>query len=435
MKCNLVARMSLARVSACCAIMVLSLAAVSSGVWTAKAPMTNDRVYLIAGAIDGLIYAFGGSGSAGKTASEVYNPVTDTWSSLPPAPSGRVYASAGVIDGKVYVAGGCINSDCLAGLTGLLEVYDPLTNTWTTRAPMPSSRNNAAAGVIDGKLYVAGGMLHCGPCTPLTTLEAYDPVNDTWTTKAAMPTARTFTTGAALDGKFYVIGGNAVAETGVVEVYDPATDSWSTGSAMPTPRQLLAAQVLNGKIYVVGGQTSASNALNVVETYDPATDTWISEAPMLTARNGMAAAVVGNTLYAIGGADITGNILASVEALISGANAITLDVNPGSTANPVNLRSKGVIPVAVLTTTDFDATLVDVATACFGDAESPGERDCSEAHGRGHPEDVDADGDVDIVLHFETQQTGIDPGDTQACLDASTTDGTAIEDCDSITVR
>jgi hypothetical protein len=95
---------------------------------------------------------------------------------------------------------------------------------------------------------------------------------------------------------------------------------------------------------------------------------------------------------------------------------VTIDIKPGSDPNSFNLRSRGLIPVAVITTPDFDATTVDPLTICFGDAENPGQRDCSEAHGRGHIEDVDGDGDLDLVLHFRTQQTGIDSGERSPIL-------------------
>ena len=111
-----------------------------------------------------------------------------------------------------------------------------------------------------------------------------------------------------------------------------------------------------------------------------------------------------------------------------------IDIKPGSNTNPINLRSKGVIPVAILSTASFDATSVDPASVCFGDAEDASQRDCTEAHGKGHPEDVNGDGRLDLLLHFETQQTGIDPGDTQACLSGKTFVGVDVEGCDLITI-
>ncbi len=50
-------------------------------------------------------------------------------------------------------------------------------------------------------------------------------------------------------------------------------------------------------------------------------------------------------------------------------------------------------------------------------------------------EDVNGDGILDLVMHFETQEAGIDPGDTQACLTGSVLDGTSIEGCDSIKAK
>lgn len=103
-----------------------------------------------------------------------------------------------------------------------------------------------------------------------------------------------------------------------------------------------------------------------------------------------------------------------------------IDIKPGSDKNPINLGSKGVIPVVILTTPDFDAATVDVATVTFEGA--------SEAHGTGHLEDVDLDGDLDMVLHFRTQDTSIAAGDTEACLTGTTSYGETISDCDSITI-
>ena len=86
---------------------------------------------------------------------------------------------------------------------------------------------------------------------------------------------------------------------------------------------------------------------------------------------------------------------------------VDIDIKPGG-GNSVNLKSKGRIPVAILTTEDFDATEVDTGTVRFG----PGL--ARPAHYA--VEDVDDDGDLDMILHFLTQETGIQAGDTSATL-------------------
>jgi hypothetical protein len=105
---------------------------------------------------------------------------------------------------------------------------------------------------------------------------------------------------------------------------------------------------------------------------------------------------------------------------------VEIDIKPGSDENPINLKSMGVITVAILTTDYFDATTVDPMSVEFG----PGE--ATECHERGHIEDVDEDGDLDMVLHFRTQEAGIEWEDTEAYLTGYTMDGMAIEGSDVI---
>lgn len=116
--------------------------------------------------------------------------------------------------------------------------------------------------------------------------------------------------------------------------------------------------------------------------------------------------------------------------------AATVDVRPGTALAPVNTKSKGVVPVAVLTDEALDASTVDAASVCFGDDPAdPAQSDCSESHDAGHLEDVDADGDLDLLLHFDTEELGLDAGDAEACLAAVTTDGASLAGCDAVSVR
>ena len=75
---------------------------------------------------------------------------------------------------------------------------------------------------------------------------------------------------------------------------------------------------------------------------------------------------------------------------------VDIDIKPGSDPNSVNFKNKGVLPVAILTTDTFDATTVDPGTVIF---------DIFQINGSTPPnkcaiEDVDGDGDLDLICHF-----------------------------------
>ena len=166
------------------------------------------------------------------------------------------------MNGIIYVAGGGGGG---SGTT--LEAYDPATDTWTSKAPMPTARQYAAAGVANGILYVFGGDWTAGI---LATVEAYDPATDTWTPKAPMPTPRTGLAVAVVNGILYAVGGaGATSSLDTVEAYDPASGTWATAPSMPTPRFLFGAGSVGGVLYAVGGGETGVGSLAVNEAFTP----------------------------------------------------------------------------------------------------------------------------------------------------------------------
>ncbi len=103
---------------------------------------------------------------------------------------------------------------------------------------------------------------------------------------------------------------------------------------------------------------------------------------------------------------------------------VEIDIKPGSFPNSINPKSKGVIPVAILTTAEFDASTVDVETVRFGPAEIEAVHYALE--------DVDNDGDIDMILHFKIRDSGIQAGDTEAELTGQTIEGRNIHATDSV---
>ena len=134
--------------------------------------------------------------------------------------------------------------------------------TWTSRQPMHTARSSlAVVTATNGKVYAIGGTNPSAPhpidlCC-LATVEEYDPATNTWATKASMPTPRYWLAAAAApNGKVYAIGGLGPpnAQSAVVEEYDPSTNSWTRKADLPAANYGLgAAAAANGRIYAIGG--------------------------------------------------------------------------------------------------------------------------------------------------------------------------------------
>jgi beta-glucanase (GH16 family) len=85
---------------------------------------------------------------------------------------------------------------------------------------------------------------------------------------------------------------------------------------------------------------------------------------------------------------------------------VDIDVKPGDSDGSLCNSGKGVVPVALLTTDDFDATTVDHSTVMLGDAYETHVNKKTGVPQR-HVEDVDGDGDADLVFHFRYAETGL----------------------------
>jgi hypothetical protein len=180
------------------------------------------------------------------------------------------------MNGKLYVAGGAINSDFNTP-TGVLEIYDPATNSWTTGAPMPVGRPAAVAGVINGKLYVAGGQ-STSPYAAMSNLDIYDPATNSWSPGSPLPVPVGTAVGTVINGKLYVAGGytgpSSATPVAALQIYDPGTNSWSSGPAMAIARGHATGAAVYGKFYITGGFDAANQLRPQTEVYDPASGSW-----------------------------------------------------------------------------------------------------------------------------------------------------------------
>jgi len=110
---------------------------------------------------------------------------------------------------------------------------------------------------------------------------------------------------------------------------------------------------------------------------------------------------------------------------------VDIDIKPGSFPNSINMNSHGTIPVAILSSSTFNAPdQVDKTSLTFGRTGNEN----SLAFCTRSAEDVNADGLLDQVCHFNTQQTRFQSGDTVGVLKAKTVTGTLMQDTDSVNI-
>ena len=278
-----------------------------SGTWESKAPMPQPVAVAAGADSGGQFYVFGSPGNSGVSVSQVYDPIVDSWSLRAADPIVRCAATAARINNKIYVAEGWrsagLGFGCDSSLaTTALEIYDPTIDSLTAGAPSLVARGEAVSTVIDGKLYVTGGIAN-GGFTQFNALEIYDPGTNSWSTGAPIPIGCEGQAGEAIEGKFYVVGGfvrPANTQISTLQIYDPATNTWTSGAPMPTPRSGLYAGVIDGKLYTVAGNNS-SGVSGILEIYDPVSNSWTTDPSEPTARYGVTGGVINSKLYVTGG--------------------------------------------------------------------------------------------------------------------------------------
>ena len=273
--------------------------AVAANTWVTRADLPSTERYGLATAVvpnasgQSILYTIGGATginarTTGGTLSKVqaYNAATNTWSYKASLPIPLAYTNgAGVINGKIYVTGGLTSYRNYRAETFM---YDPATNTWTRKRDMPGYTWGGITGVINNKLYVLtcdGGDEDCYLDTVPLSLFRYDPATDQWTSLGLSPAQQGEPMGGVIGGKLYFTGDTGPNGTGArLTAYDAASNSWTSRTPLARPRWTGSGVALQGKLFVMGGfQRDQDRTVRLVRTtsvYDPTTDSWINKAAL-----------------------------------------------------------------------------------------------------------------------------------------------------------
>jgi len=133
----------------------------------------------------------------------------------------------------------------------------------------------------------------------------------------------------------------------------------------------------------------------------------------------------------VAGADSCGDPDCTVVGIVD------IDIKPGSDPNSINSKSNGLVPVAILGSTGFDITNIDVNNPpTFGPTGATPKHDLTDAAVLAEHQQIASGGFyTDLVLHYAQKETGLTSSNTEACLTGQLMNGTSIEGCDAVRVK
>jgi hypothetical protein len=234
------------------------------GRWGEKAALPIPRSEMAwATELAGRMHVIGGygEGRVDRGYHHVYEPKENRWFDAAALPRGANHVAVATLDGKIYAFGGFIeqnrNPDSHA------FVYDPTNNQWSRIAPLPRPRGAAAAVALNCKIHLIGGA--SSPTTERASVgwhEVYDPQSDHWSMRKPLPGARDHVGIVAYQNKIHIIGGRFNTfeyNTDLHHVYLSEKDTWELRNPLPTARSGHGLVLYKDCFFAMGGEGGIIN--------------------------------------------------------------------------------------------------------------------------------------------------------------------------------
>jgi len=302
-------KLLIAAAAICCLFLAApSLPAQIQGGWvnTGNMNATRESGAQVTLANGKALVAGGTDGTNILASAEIYNSSTGAWTATGSMATAReAFSAVELKSGKVLVVGGVgAGSTFLASA----ELYDPSTGKWSPAGKLSVARSNHTATLLqNGHVLVAGGC-SANSCAPVTGVsELYDPSSNTWSTTGSMITARAYHTATLLgSGEVLVVGGVGTTTLSFCELYDPSTGKWFNAASTTYARIQHATTLLNsGKVLVTGGSAYRSS-VRPAEIYDPVANTWTVTRSLVTSRMQHTSTLLGDGTVLIAGGVVVG---------------------------------------------------------------------------------------------------------------------------------
>ncbi|KAH8656590.1 putative kelch domain-containing protein 8B [Tricladium varicosporioides] len=247
----------------------------ATGSWTPIAPipihprqehsavtLSPDTIYIIGG-----LYQAPDGNFPTVTTVQKYSPSTNTWSLVASLPIPLNHPNCAVVQGKIYVLGGLTtvpHDPTFWNASGECFSYDSRLDMWKKIGELPKGRwvGSAAVGVSGSTVYLAGGLAYTNLTDDqegtVSIFTAYDITTRHFTILPDLPEPRDHAGVGLIDEKLYVLGGRAYGHNNVkstVFSYNIKRNCWSEKLAtMPTARGGCSSGVIGTQIFTVGGE-------------------------------------------------------------------------------------------------------------------------------------------------------------------------------------
>jgi len=237
--------------------------------------------------------------------------VSSDWKEMKSLPTARFGLATAVYETFIFAISGVDGQ----GVTGIVERYDPTTDTWSSVRDKPVPVSDVSGTVIGGKIYIPGGQLSSGSVS--NVLEIYDPQQDEWSRGRNLPTPISAYGLNSFEGKLYLFGGwDGEQFLDTVYEYNPDTDQWKSVSVMPTSRANPGVTVVGRKIFIIGGlNRDGATGVNEVFVPDLASadnNPWEIQTPLPEGGYAMGTTSVADTIYLVGGINQDGGQFSSL---------------------------------------------------------------------------------------------------------------------------
>ena len=250
-------------------------------------------------------------------------PTTCHWTAHAPLPKPRAGYAAGVLAGRLIVAGGSSWIDGMKAQTAATDAFDPECNCWSRMPPLPVALSDAESVTVGGKLFVLGGTYRS---EGLRQVYAFD--GQSWKLRGDMELPEPRLLGAAVtDGRrIFLLGGISKPgdyASGLKTMWsidpDDATRGWTALPDLPgAGRVSFGAVFESGRILVIGGYRADSSVrgnLKDIWSFNTSSRQWSRTGTLPEGRRAMAAIVANHGVFLLGGftQDFSADILALSE--------------------------------------------------------------------------------------------------------------------------